>query len=608
MAIIPTDELFFRTSDSESSSDSEREGKLPSYTQNQYKGLSRSEKKELDQIIAEINKKRKNGEEIDFTAYPPLFVAHWRGSHYFTQFFDQDQRQEIRARITRGDLQEGIYSPAVYEHAGLELGQPIDTPKRKKAVKLAIRELNEAFSELACTTPSEPNWWGKKKESESLLFQHYQRYVNTYEQFRRESVRGEYECFEVLPAEANPYVSTADSPRHAVLYALGAKAEVKHGCLRPGYSESLRPKHPKVGHVYTIFHTLQSIARNDPLPLSTLQASCKVEINDRVLNERETTFKVAVSKDHVVDTHIVRVPTMKRSYKAGFHDAKYGFTDEKQYNTFKKSLENKAPSSTFIQRIADHYSEELADRAVAMARERGGFLVALALDGTLRQCIPTTMDISNAKKSKHPDRVYDAYQDSLECYKDDESDSFDELIDRVSKMALNKTTHRISKDEMRGIIKSCKAESGFKKVKAQFKKGELSVDSIANDTRENSLLNWAIYKQQSNLVDLLLELDVDLSYRNKDKETAAHYVAMFGSSIVLKKIIDKLPKLLHARDQEGDSLLHWAVYENKIESVRCLGSYPDLDVNTLNKKGKTAYEIAVKAGNKEIVKILRAAK
>ena len=70
-------------------------------------------------------------------------------------------------------MYEGNYSPAVYQMANLPLGTPIDTKEKKKKVREAIYALDKEFETLS------------KKRSDCNY--HYQRYVNCYESFRKES-------------------------------------------------------------------------------------------------------------------------------------------------------------------------------------------------------------------------------------------------------------------------------------------------------------------------------------------------------------------------------------------------------------------------------------
>jgi len=405
---IPTSELFFRqTATSPFSSDAEQKAA----NRVAPRAIAPQDTAKLGQIIAQINAKLDQGEQVDLTQYPPLFVVHYRGTHFFQQFSDHTQRHDLRQKIRAGNFKEGIYSPACYEVAGIPLGAPIDTPEKKRNMYEAIRLLSDQFETLTSSACNEPCWWGQS-EHETLLFQHYQRYVNTYEKFRVESADQSHDCYKVLDCTTNPYVSTADHPKHAIMYALGAKSDLQATPLRPGYDTSLQPKHPEVGHVQIIFHRLTSIAKTNPLPLSTLHASKKVAINTRILNERETTYRFAISSRHVEATCIARFPAMNVPYTKGFHDAVYGFSLG-SYTQFQTSLKNKSPNTTFVNRIAEALYPKLTAQAEKIASEKGGYVVYLGLDGRLSRHLPTTIEITRAKD---PTSLYEEFRQNLKLY------------------------------------------------------------------------------------------------------------------------------------------------------------------------------------------------
>lgn len=150
------------------------------------------------QIIKEINQKLAADEDIDLKKYPPLFVVHFRGTHFFTgeNFFDQEGRRTYRTRIKEQKLDQNIYSPAIFELAGLKFGQKI-TKKDKPKIKAAIEKLLLTFSKLEAKKAGKAHW-GTGTEHATLLDQHYQRYVNTYEEFRRESKKKNMLAIKIL--------------------------------------------------------------------------------------------------------------------------------------------------------------------------------------------------------------------------------------------------------------------------------------------------------------------------------------------------------------------------------------------------------------------------
>lgn len=504
---IPIDELFHRTTISDSSSDSDQSKKARSSYVRPGSTFTVQSKKKLQRVINEINTKLEQGQDIDLSEYPPLYVAHFRGIHFFKQFFTQEERQEIRQQIKDKTLQQGSYSPAVYELAGLSLGEPIDTKKKKKKVKQAIAILNEEFDLLADTKPKESNWWGKKASPDSELFQLYQRYVNCYAEFRDENGDKTHSCYQHLSADSNPFVSSAEGADHAVAYAMGGKADLSHNPLRPGYDAKLRPKHPKVGYVEVILHALTSLKDNRHLPLSTLQASRKIHIKTRTLDERETTFWAAIKAEHIVDRQIVRFPSMNISFSSYSHE-KYGFLNDSSYQKFKNSLLERKQGSTLVARLKDHYAEMLKNVAAEAAYEMGeGYVVCMGLDGKIQVNLPTKADITSTKASSNAEAVYDQYTTNVNhfCEKIDEeiepereSDSeVEEVVVELKKATISNevsnakvSPSRTSKKNMRKPrkIRSRRAEATRDKKNAQAP-SKTSKAKVSIKTPEKSCLS-----------------------------------------------------------------------------------------------------------------------
>lgn len=425
---IEIHELLHHGDTSEESSDSEQHEDLA--FQNQWKfERTEGDKSRLKEIIVEINTKIANKEPIDLNEYPPLFIVHYRGVHFFKQYLNQGKRREIRNLIKNDDFKSGIYSPAVYELAGLAIGEAIDTKEKKKRIRKAVKTLNESFEEFS-EKPAEIAWWGTDMQHEKLIHQHYQRYVNNYAEFREESKNKTFNAYKNLSSTANPYISTADQAKHAVLYALGGKAKASQGCLRPGYIES-KPKHPKVGYVQIIFHKLTSLTRNKPMFLSVLHASKKIDIKDRLLNERETTFKTSIAKKHIVHTQVVRFPAFNVDYNQDYHSSKYGITQKSSYSRYKNVLSKNEKNTTLLEKIADHYALQLTNKAYQIANKQKGFIVYIGLDGRLTHILPTTLDIRDTRKKKMS--LEQTFKTNLNQYQTSELESIsDEETDELS--------------------------------------------------------------------------------------------------------------------------------------------------------------------------------
>lgn len=342
----------------------------------------------LHSIIDEINTRLKEGKPIELAEYPPLFVVHFRGTHFFKQFFTSKRRRSIGHRIQAGHFKKNIYSPAVYELAHLKLGAPINTPEKKQRIYQAIKVLQKGLNELDTNKPSKPAYYSQNHFThETLLLENYQRYINNYEEWRDESKKRKHECHEKSPSESNFYISTTDSAEHAVKYALGGKTS-SATALRPCYKSIYRQpncaRHARVGYVQIFFHTLRSIKRNQPLCVRALHQSEKIQIKDRLLNEEEITFKSWMAAKHIVHSEVARFPSFNRKYNSDYHTAQYGLT-EKDYKKYQKQLKKGEGSTDLLDKLAKHYAKRLEETAKRLAAKEGGYIVYVNRKGFLEE-------------------------------------------------------------------------------------------------------------------------------------------------------------------------------------------------------------------------------
>lgn len=431
---INVNELRGEETASESSSDSDQDYVLSADIDKEF-DISNQEKDsqnntKLNKIIVEINKKIEAEEPVDLSKYPPLFIVNYRGVHYFNQFFDQTKRRATRSLIHNHQFHHSIYSSAVYELANLAVGEIIDTPEKKLAIANARKQLQASFRNIETVPASENAWWGKDRAHDLAIHQHYHRYVNAYEEFRKESAEKRHEVYKYFKNTKNPYISTADSPRHAILYALGGKATMEHGCLRPRYIKG-RAKHPKTGYVQIIFHQLHEISNKKPLFLSSLHAANKIDINSRVLNERETTYKTSISGRHVAYTKSIRFPAFNKPYHEKFHKKKYGL-EKRSYDAFKKVLTNSSSTTTtLLDTLTNHYETQLENKAHQLARKAGGYIVYMGLDGRLASVLTTTLDISTVRNNTSKNPQLDNFDNNIALYQNtsiSNIDSDDDLV------------------------------------------------------------------------------------------------------------------------------------------------------------------------------------
>lgn len=208
---------------------------------------------------------------------------------------------------------------------------------------------------------------------------------------------------------------------------MGGKATLEQGKLSPTYNVDeddednyLRSKHPKVGYVQIVMHRVESYASQRPIQLSTAHAGRAIDIKTRTLNERETTFKAYIPAENVVQTKIVRFPSFNRSFDMGFHSKKYGLDNSAAYSRYKKSIGSGEGNSGLVDKLTEHYEHQLLADAEKVAKQQGGYIVYLGLDGQLRSNLPTTADVTAIRSNvKVSNSLNELFTDNLKRYRDE---------------------------------------------------------------------------------------------------------------------------------------------------------------------------------------------
>lgn len=96
--------------------------------------------------------------------------------------------------------------------------------------------------------------------------------------------------------------------------------------------------------------------------------------------------------------------------------------------------------------------------------------------------------------------------------------------------------------------------------------------------------------------------------KDDDGCTALHYAAHGGHHLVVKELISSAkPEILHdfinAISSDGSTALMYACFSKHVQVVRELIKCKFLDLSLCNNNGDTAYSLAVKSENKELISI-----
>lgn len=122
------------------------------------------------------------------------------------------------------------------------------------------------------------------------------------------------------------------------------------------------------------------------------------------------------------------------------------------------------------------------------------------------------------------------------------------------------------------------------------------VNSVSGDT----LLHLAVRSEQLNNVRHLVDRKVNLEVANNDGKRPLHEAALTGSIIVGKLLIDAGCQVDSLKRGDWTPLM-MAATKNKLEMIRFLIEIGNANVNLRNKDGWTAFHVAIRTGNLNIV-------
>lgn len=136
-----------------------------------------------------------------------------------------------------------------------------------------------------------------------------------------------------------------------------------------------------------------------------------------------------------------------------------------------------------------------------------------------------------------------------------------------------------------------------------FEKNIGNGENIFHEIARDKML-WMLYRIQNTVNE---EMDFLLRESNDQGETCIH-IAAYGrrekSTIEMIKIFVSLGADINARNNTGDTPLHYAVYNDDCELVKWLCVQENIDLNAMNQKQLTPYELAIMRNSKNIANVL----
>lgn len=281
---------------------------------------------------------------------PTFFFATYRGYTYITTKWNRAAR---RAHRRKKEIGQPLYSMAVQFNAsntsnfsalhayevGLSDNGRIDFAKRKeKHAVLLRRKLNELAyarkSRLSLPYPFSSytglnmiNNFTYDNLSELLQTVYSTNYDLYFRLLDCDFFRSK------LISASSPFVSTAETPYHALRYAYGIKTFPGHQdeTLNPRWRANGRAERPYSGKVYLILHLITDLQLAHRI--SSMLFSGRSIVPVEIAPEREISHFAFIDRDRITYQHIAKYPSFHGPYK-NIYLYKYGM-DVNLYNNFR---------------------------------------------------------------------------------------------------------------------------------------------------------------------------------------------------------------------------------------------------------------------------------
>jgi len=318
-----------------------------------------------------------------------------RGIHFSPSLFTKKRMSKMKKHDDTG---KPHCSAAAFDLAKVPLGEPGDNPNVLRKAK-SSRKLISSLS-----------------QKERNKFQ--QTYSNSDNTFHVKLAKPTSERpFNKFLSERNPQVSTSESFRHSIKYALGLKfLGIGRDPLDPAYDDQGKPRHPYLGKLFVFLIDEKKVDKLDPYFVVHAHANNEITIyshfrND-VLSEREVSFPGFIPGEFVVFSIPVRVPSFKGEYEP-WYEQKYGITKRifnarkrilttgKYHSSTKSSEDLKKDSvhSLLEKVILPHLASKLETNVKQACKQKGTAVVYKKLNGKYGPQLPDFFNVSQRRNA-----------------------------------------------------------------------------------------------------------------------------------------------------------------------------------------------------------------
>lgn len=296
----------------------------------------------LNKLISEKDKFSGDEFQVEMAKIQTKFmVAQYRGITYLTTKWNKTGRKDHR---DSSEINQPVYSYSVYQAAGVRNLSELTKKKEE------IEDFNEVVKKIGELVK---NILLSFRESDSCGYNGYA--FNNLAELLQQAYTMDYHGFHALIStdpnlkdlllnHANPFISTGDTPYHALKYAFGMKPYEGHEWerLRPRWQKNGRAERPYSGKVYLSLHPIQDYIENGPLHLVSLVWQGRVQLDNLIVAERETTFPGYIPENRVKYHFKAKYPSFKSGKYKKIYEYKYGIKEE-EFEKLREYLKNSAP-------------------------------------------------------------------------------------------------------------------------------------------------------------------------------------------------------------------------------------------------------------------------
>lgn len=330
---------------------------------------------DLSDAIARLNNELQNGRteaDINWSGYPKLLIAQYRGIHYYQHYFSEDQRRD---HIGTVHLNRQASAPAIYSMSSLALGQ--QQLLKESRAEVGRVQLSNFFEEAKHRSFTNPHFINKADELQELMSNNYAAHLEAV----RQGKEAPYDILSDMGALQYPHYATSDLPEHALKYGYAHGKPVKplmdHRLLA-NYDHDGKPENKILGKIFICLLTPQ--AMHDHAVVHVAGLHNRRRINFKFAGERETSFPGGIKSNYVFYEAPLEVPDFSADQK---DVEKYGLDFDlwrRRFSQASSDADRRKLEDELMSFMVIGMTQKLFEIARKEAERQGGHLIYRCFD------------------------------------------------------------------------------------------------------------------------------------------------------------------------------------------------------------------------------------